>query len=343
MLHLYNSNGRKEWVDLGKGISMLMVLLFHCEEYMGTVNTGTAEIFSFFRMPFFFFLSGYVFTSDYHKFSLQRKLKQIARGIVWTYLIIASFLVVLKSFTKSDTLSDGFTGVMLGYASWFVVSLGVAQLLFATVLHFTKRLRLITLFMLASLGIGVGIKMLTDEVLPFQLDKAFFVVVFFGLGFFYRIYEHRFRRFLTWRCLLVAIAVYAALMTVEECVLGSATNNVFWNQSLVNFPMFMVYTITGITMMLILVNVVYTKHLNIVCYIGANSLLFYYFNGAVVQAWLSVYHKTGLAVNDWVVFTLLFLFVASTLLTIVWLVKRYCPIIVGDKAAFQRLFPKVKW
>ena len=53
MISLYESKGRKEWVDLGKGISILLVVLFHCEEYLPIVDTGTKEIFSFFRMPFF--------------------------------------------------------------------------------------------------------------------------------------------------------------------------------------------------------------------------------------------------------------------------------------------------
>lgn len=99
--------GKKAWVDLGKGISILLVVLFHCEEYLPIVDTGTAGPFSFFRMPFFFFLSGYIFVSDYTQFSLRRKLKQILRGIVWTYLIFALILVVPKSLSNGYPVADG--------------------------------------------------------------------------------------------------------------------------------------------------------------------------------------------------------------------------------------------
>lgn len=68
MISLYESKGRKEWVDLGKGISILLVVLFHCEEYLPIVDTGTKRYFLF-QNAFFFFLSGYVFTSDYREFS----------------------------------------------------------------------------------------------------------------------------------------------------------------------------------------------------------------------------------------------------------------------------------
>lgn len=345
MLNLYDSNGRKQWVDLGKGISILLVLLFHTEEYLPIVDTGTKNIFSFFRIPFFFFLSGYVFTSDYHKFSLRRKLKQILRGIVWTYLIFTILLVVPKCMANNDTIKEGVIDIMLGYAKWFVVSLGVAQLLFAFVLSKTKNLKAIAAFMVVSVGIGIVIKSLTDSILPYQLDKAFFVVFFFGLGFFYRIYEHLFRHLLKWKSLVVMVAVYAALMWMEKAVLHNATNNVFWNQSLTNFPLFMVYTIVGIAMMLLLVNLAYNKHLNTICYIGANSLLYYYFNDGGVRCWRYVYCLVDSHLHVWppLGFTLVFLIAAATLLAIVYVVKRYCPVLVGDKKSFNRLFPKINW
>ena len=83
----------------------------------------------------------------------------------------------------------GFKSILLGWATWFVVSLGVAQLIFASVLNATKNLKYIGLFLFLSVGIGIFIKSITSETLPYQLDKVFFVVFFFGMGFFYRIYE----------------------------------------------------------------------------------------------------------------------------------------------------------
>ncbi len=342
---LYNSNGRKQWVDLGKGISILLVLLFHTEEYLPIVETGTKEIFSFFRMPFFFFLSGFVFTSNYHQFSLQRKLKQILRGIVWTYLIFTTIVVVPKCLANHEPIMEGVKSILLGYATWFVVSLGVAQLLFAIVLRCTKNLKAIFAFMLISVAIGIGVKSLTDDVLPYQLDKAFFVVFFFGLGFFYRIYEPLFKRLVNWKSLLVVAAVYTALMFVEKTVLHGTTNNVFWNQSLVNFPMFMVYSIVGITMMMLLVNVTYNRHLDTICYIGSNSLIYYYLNGGVVRFWRYFYNIVDSHLHIWppLGFTVVFLLAATTLFCIVYTVKRYCPVLVGDKKSFTRLFPQVNW
>ena len=45
---LYKKENRKTWVDFGKGLSMLLVVLFHCEQYLPIVDTRTSNIFSFF-------------------------------------------------------------------------------------------------------------------------------------------------------------------------------------------------------------------------------------------------------------------------------------------------------
>lgn len=344
MIELYQSQGRKKWIDLGKGISMLMVVLFHTEVYFPIVETGTMQIFSFFRMPFFFFLSGYVFTSNYRQFSLKRKLKQILRGIVWTYLIICSILVIPKCLFNGTPLSEGLESILLGWASWFVVALGMAQLMFALVLSKIKNLTTIAVFLVVSVAIGLLIKHFTDELLPFQLDKAFFVVFYFGLGFFYRIFENKFSRIINWKTLLAAIVVYALLMTFEKQYMHFSTGNVFWCQ-FQNFPLFMVYTFSGVVMMLLIVRVLPADKLNAVCYIGANSLLFYYLNGGVIKLWRFVYNQVSIYVhiNNVVAFIAVFMLVVATLTMLVLAVKKYCPILVGDKKAFQRCFTKIEW
>ena len=215
MKSLYEAEGRKAWVDLGKGISILLVVLFHCEEYLPIVDTGTAGPFSFFRMPFFFFLSGYIFVSDYTQFSLRRKLKQILRGIVWTYLIFALILVVPKSLSNGYPVADGMKMIFLGWASWFVVSLGMAQLFFALFLWRCKKQKGILMFMAGCLLAGILIKCCSESVLPFQLDKAFFVVLFFGAGFFYRIYEAAVERFVGKKYFALSIVVFLCLMLFE--------------------------------------------------------------------------------------------------------------------------------
>ena len=179
MKSLYEAEGRKAWVDLGKGISILLVVLFHCEEYLPIVDTGTAGPFSFFRMPFSFSFQDIFLFPIIRNFLCGEKLKQILRGIVWTYLIFALILVVPKSLSNGYPVADGLKMIFLGWASWFVVSLGMAQLFFALFLWRCKKQKGILMFMAGCLLAGILIKCCSESVLPFQLDKAFFVVLFF--------------------------------------------------------------------------------------------------------------------------------------------------------------------
>lgn len=343
---LYDNSGRKEWVDLGKGISILLVVMFHCEVLLGIVETGTEQIFSFFRMPFFFFLSGYVFVSDYRQFSLKRKLKQILRGIVWTYLVFSLIMVVPKALSNGFSVMEGVKDVFLGWGSWFVVALGVGQLLFALFLSFFKKTWEIVLFIFCCMIAGIAIKCHTGEILPYQFEKALFVVLFLGMGFFYRIHEERISGIFCKKYLAIGIFAYVALMVVESELFHGTTSNIFWNNRIDNFPLFLLYTFSGIFMMLQIVKNIDASKMKLICYIGYNSLIFYYLNGGVVKCWKVVYNRFSDSVllqNDWLVFLLVFLLVCLTLFVASYFIKKYCPLLVGDKKAFNRYLPKYNW
>lgn len=355
MRDFYQSKGRKEWIDFGKGISILLVVLFHIEQYVFRLNngeivifdTGTSVILSFFRMPFFFFLSGYVFTSDYQQFSLSRKLRQLLRGIVWTYLLFSLLTDVPRDLIEGGSVADSLRSIFLGYEKWFVVALGVAQLMVALLLSRTKNLRTIGAFMLVAIGIGLGIKSVTGEMLPYQIDRAFFVVFYFLMGFFYRIYEKRFKRLINWRALILMVAVYASLMAVEMYVLGGTTRNVFWEEPINGFHMFMLYSLTGVAMMALLSQVIYSKRFNIICYLGSNSIVLFYLNGGVIKFYMALLRRlrpiTYDAVENTITYIVVFLLVTITMFFIIRLIRRYCPIVLGDKKSFNHYFPICKW
>lgn len=342
---LYQGENRKRWVDLGKGLSILLVILFHCEQYLPLVDTGTSRIFSFFLMPFFFFLSGYMFTSDYRKFSIRRKAKQILRSIVWTYLVFTTIICIPKAISNGNSVGTGFMEILLGLASWFVVSLGLAQVFLSLVLWRTKNLWHLFLSSIACVLAGLAIRSVYDGLLPYYLDCALFAELFLMLGFLYRIYEPRFERFVNVWTLLLLLAVYSGLMYVEKNVLLFTTSNVFWLNGIHQFPLFLVYTFCGICMMLVLVKLLNSHYLSFICYIGANSLIYYYLNGGVVKTWRFIYAKVSADgfLNNWVGFFLVFLAVVATLTVIVFAINRFCPILKGSKKSFNRWLPRWKW
>lgn len=75
-----NFQQRKDWVDFGKGLLMILVYVYHSE-----VIIGSQHSFSWWFAPFFltgfFFLSGYLYTSNIRLVNFKEKLKQVFRTI----------------------------------------------------------------------------------------------------------------------------------------------------------------------------------------------------------------------------------------------------------------------
>ena len=340
--------GRKEWVDFGKGISMFLVVLFHSEVYYPITDDRFSFLFFWFRMPFFFFLSGYLFTSDYLKFSLKRKMLQIFRGIVWTYLVFTLVLFVPKSFTNGVSLLYGLKEIALGWASWFVVALGGAQVMFALVLYKTKNLMFLCIFMLVCLGVGYYVNIWSAERLPYYFDRALLVVPFFGLGFFYRIYESIVDRVLPvkwWVLICLAVCYFGCYVFDTFCLHTMLT--AFGGEEFRNFPLYLCYALLGIVMMVRFVKLI--PAVPWISFMGVNSLVFYYLNGGGIKILAIVYNRLGLHLpvsiqHHWGYVEILFMALTTSLFIAlaVKLIRRFCPILIGDKKSFNSLAKKMK-
>lgn len=182
---------RKQWVDCVRGISMLLVILYHAEYIYPVDDIDINRLFSSFFLASFFIISGYLFTSDYKTFSLRKKLKSLFRSVVWPYLVFTLIIWIPKALFNGTTVLQGLRDIALGWASWFVVALAVGELMFAICLKYTKNLKIIIAFAFISLFIGYIIKDICPTKLPYYIDRVFIVVVFLVIGFLYRIYEDK--------------------------------------------------------------------------------------------------------------------------------------------------------
>lgn len=337
---------RKLWLDFGKGCSMVLVLLFHCEMYSPFGDTSLSSLFTLFRMPFFFFLSGFLFTADPQHFSLRRKLKQILRGIVWTYLLFATAITIPKYLISGEPLSEGFENLLLGYASWFVVALGGSQVLFALLLRWCKRKWVYVLFMIASLLLGWGEKALGMGRLPYCFDSTLVVNFYFGLGMFYRWNETRVNKRLkdSWSNLVLLAVVFFVLTWFDRCYLHTC-EALFNVLDFTNFPLAVAYSLIGIAMMTI-----FSKKFcqpRWIRFVGRNSLVFYYLNGGIAHAMVVLLSAVGLtalfqqaaypSAMRYVFLFFLLLCVALTISLIAWAIRRYAPLLIGDKESFNRM------
>lgn len=189
---------RIKWLDVGKGIGLLLVMLGHLVTYGSPVFNW---IFSF-HIPLFFFLSGYVskFKTSNYKFFL----KKISINLIVPYFIFVIIGLILsllihswRPISYNIVLFDVFYAVQpeslhVGQI-WFLFCLAVVQMLFLVFLklHFKKKLVIvgsIFLFAVAAFLIHYfDIELWTNGEhyrFPFKIDTAFMGLFFFSLGYY---------------------------------------------------------------------------------------------------------------------------------------------------------------
>lgn len=126
---------RIEWVDILKGLAILLVVVGHMEYAEGTANPGRMLIYSF-HMPLFFMLAGYTAALSFsHNTSL---LKFICRRFLCVMVPYICWMLALPCIyaTTGEIAQYSLHGACLGILSgwgqwWFLPCLFILQLMFA--------------------------------------------------------------------------------------------------------------------------------------------------------------------------------------------------------------------
>lgn len=339
-----NSNShavRLPWVDMGKGIAMFLVILFHCENSLRgqyVVEHYSAFYHPFF-LPLFFFLSGYLFTSDYKKFSFGRKSEQVVRGIVVPYFIFTLLILLPKSFFHDVPVSQGVKEILLGQASWFIVSLGISQTLFAAILSKTKSLKLLAFIAVIFLLCGYLIKLIYPFRLPFYLNYCPIVYIWIFMGFLYRIYEKRLAILSKPAIVVCLIGLYSAALWIDS-VYFHTTLNLFEERAYTynHYLLSITYSFIGVSIMVSLLKML--PSISAISFIGINSLTIYYVNGGICKITALLVNKVDFFCHPRhtyagvILVAILCVCIAACL---AYFIRRYFPLLVGDKMAFERL------
>jgi len=184
---------RIHWIDIAKGIGIIFIIYAHM---LG--GSDFRHLFYSFHIPLFLFLSGVVY--DHKKYtSFFIFLKKSAKGLLLPYFIFAFISYILWLITlKTDNLfSSEITKQFLSifYANsnnglmafnnilWFLPALFVTRLLFASIVKFFTKARIIFALMFFSV-FGYLFSIFASNIkLPFGAETALSGVVFYGAGF----------------------------------------------------------------------------------------------------------------------------------------------------------------
>lgn len=272
-----NSGKRIDFVDLTKGICIILVVMTHIGGAFNLLDKNS--MISCFRMPLYFFISG-VFFKSYEGLLgfVVRKINKLIIPFLFFYL--SAFLlkyIVWKIFPGAFQLPVSWSELLAVFHGhdlirfnppiWFLIALFNCNVLFYFI-HFLREKHLPAMFALTLLigctGFYLGKMNIT---IPFYIDIAMTALPFYVAGFWIRRYNfflfpsHRFDKFIP-----ASVIVALVIMYFTATTLGMRTNNYSGN-------IFQVYiaAFAGIFMIMLLCKKV--KKLKVVSYLGRYSII----------------------------------------------------------------------
>lgn len=295
---------RIEWVDISKGIGIILVIVGHCVHFGHFVHNW---IFSF-HMQLFFILSGMFFLqTNMTKCFKKRFFELIVPYIVFCIIgLVSSLLIPQWSFTYRDIIIDiycGYPNAVNVSSIWFLICLFIVTLLFNFVLIVKKNNNTfgwVVFGVIISFGFLLGrfphiLASFPVSRMPFDSDCAYVALLFFALGYF-------FRDTILWGggeklsnnlsiCLIGSIV--SLILTVIVVILNGTVNlhGITYHNELI----YICGAITGFSLVFFLSLILEKQKILKVClmWFGRNSLKIMGVQAIVVRLYLLVVNNTS--------------------------------------------------
>lgn len=178
---------RYDWVDVAKGIGIILVVMGHSRFNTGIVARWIAS----FHMPLFFVLAGFCYDEfKYPTYAMYVKRKVLA--LVYPYftlslLVIGMFQLLYFGDDPAFTAKQLFIGGTLKGSTfgafWFITSLFCVELLYAGFARLVSH-RLVRI--VSMLSVSLSSAYLVDRHWPYFFDATFAALFFYAFGHFMR-------------------------------------------------------------------------------------------------------------------------------------------------------------
>ena len=316
-----DSGGKRQlWIDGLRGLSMLVIVYYHC--LLGKSRTDYSTLFVFLgplNVSLFFVISAFLFSSrggDEKKF-----FKYIFFRLVIPWLIIGSF--------PYYNFVDQFPRLLSGEKLWFMPALIIAEIVWFFIHKYTKKERWIIIYGLIVSSIGLvfyDIGFLNYG----MINRALTVQWLFVVGYILRVHQEML--FNAIKNVMMYVSLLFIILGIIFCVLYP---NQFFDVHLNKYyfiPLTWTYIILGV-----LISFYWFKTckktsrlLKIIALVGQNTLMIYMFSGWVLRLFSSYRNVTPVYIYPFFAFFEM-LIVVTICLTLSLLANQYMPLIVGRK------------
>lgn len=333
---------RLDWLDIGKGLGMLLVMLGHAD-----IPTSLKTYIYTFHMPLFFFLSGYLYKKEKFpsfKVFLTKRTKSLILPYMSFSLVAYLWFLLLHHYGlvgyKNNLLTPLFGSVIAERKSiwtvhtgalWFVACLFCTELLFYFISKIGRTKKVIGVFLLVSSVLGCFYNKEVGQPLPWNIDVAMISVGFYGAGYLYKECHKNLEGFNQLKTFVLLILINIGSGCLNYVLTGDRVD--FYNSSLGNIALFYLSAFSGIGAFVILIKQL--KKNKFLQYIGKNSFIYLAFHQKIVffifslMIQKSVLNLEAIANYPLIEGLLYTLIAVVILIPAVYMINHYFPFMVG--------------
>lgn len=319
---------RKRWIDLARGICMMMILLFHTEVYYTGSEIIPYHLYVENSLAGFFFLSGYLSFHTDGSISPSTLFYKLFRKLIVPYLFFNFLIAFPKNIMNGNTdiLYILFT-IISGQASWFVSTLIVCKtaMTLLSILHnkWLTSACCVVPFILMSIN---------SSAIPVPiLNVSAIAIIFMEAGHLYRRWEKQIDVLSRKYIIFISVLLFIFIKIYEYKYDLKMT---FYYISIDNYPLFLIDCLLGCYLLVWLTRRVDTTHPLVLAaeWTGRHSLVYYFICGGVplvVGRYMPAYMPPH---YEMVIMAFLLVYLLSSCITYtLYRIRWIRNIILGDK------------
>ena len=328
---------RIEFIDLAKGICILMVVLLHV---YGNTSGEVIKIMGYFKLPLFFVLSGMFFKGNNGVLSfLENKINKLLIPFLCSFLIVVlptTFLLnkmkgydtTLCSllFADKECFNLGINGTL-----WFLICLFFVNIIFYIIFSLSKH-NIIAIIVGGGISGIVGyILNVNDLYLPMWIDSALTATPFFILGYLMKQYGNILYDSFSYKYCLLLLLSFAILLGIYSINEYQEKNIFSFSENRFSMNILFLYVVGFAGTYSVLIISKFFSYLPVISYIGRYSIVVLLTHLLYLFIMRNVLYQLGVNQESSIVNLFVFLIIVALSLPTIKFCVKYLPYCFAQK------------
>lgn len=327
---------RIEFIDLAKGICILLVVLLHVDN-----NFGEAiKIMSIFRMPLYFVLSGMFFKTyeSFYNFT-KKKTNKLLIPFLSTFFIISiptsywlnsinGFDTTISTlfFAENDRLNLGING-----ASWFLICLFIVNIIFYIIFLLSRHNVIVIAIIGGICGITGYLLNVYELYLPMWLDSSLTATPFFIIGYAIKQYSDILYEQFSNKHYFLLIGAFIALLIIYKINEYETPSTILFIDNNFNVNIISLYIGGMVGTYCVLLIAKYFKYLPVISYLGRYSIVVLLTHQFYIFIVRNILYQLNIPQNSFIINLGIFIFIIIISLPTIKFCIKYLPYCFAQK------------